>query len=240
MGSTRHAEKLPMLASAGISGVVLDLDPEPASDVDERFFDCDLFVLNIPPGRREDVEHWHPTQIEAVAARLSDRCREVLYVSSTSVYPARSQTVDEAFVGEPEKLSGRALLKAESLLQATDGFRTTVLRMAGLIGPGRMPGNFLSGKTSVKMGDCPVNLLHQADAIEACRRVIHGDVWGEVFNVVGDEHPTRREYYTAAATALGVPLPTFADDGEAPWKIVDNAKIKRVLGMEFRGLDAEA
>ena len=235
-GSTRSDAKLKELERRGVSGFVLDLDEGVPPDPD--LLDCDVLFLNVPPGRGSDVEQRYPARMETALAGLSQSCERVIFVSSTSVYPSCNARVSESFVGEPDKISGRALLAAEALIDGgeTDG---VILRMGGLIGPGRMPGNFLAGKTDVRQGDSPVNLLHQVDAIGVSLDAIEGRLSAGVYNVVCDDHPTRREYYTAAAKHLGVSVPSFADDTEARWKVIDNAKIKAASGYRFRPLEVK-
>jgi nucleoside-diphosphate-sugar epimerase len=61
----------------------------------------------------------------------------VMFVSSTGVYhQSDGGWVDEESVTEPDSFSGRRLLEAEDLLRSS-GLPHTVLRCAGIYGPGR-------------------------------------------------------------------------------------------------------
>ena len=64
------------------------------------------------------------------------------FVSSTSVFQSQNKEVKEGDIGIPEKISGKALLTAESLFQKSDRFQTTIIRFGGLIGANRNPANF--------------------------------------------------------------------------------------------------
>lgn len=217
-----------------VSPYHIDLQADSNPAIFGDFFDVDIAILAFPPGRGPDVETRLPAQAQILAAALAESaCRTVIFTSSTSVYPGCNARIDESYRGTPDKASGRALLAAEGILRSSPEFSCTVLRLGGLIGPGRCPGTFLAGKRNVRGGDCPVNLIHQADVIDIVRAVIAQGAWGQLFNAVADEHPLRREYYTEAARELGLPPPSFCESA-TDWKIIDNARLKSELGYRFR------
>lgn len=233
--STRSSEIPP-----GVLPFHIDLrtDSSPADFGD--LFAADIAIIAFPPGRTPDVETRLPAQVAILAAAIAESAiRKVIFCSSTSVYPSCNQHIDESCELPPDKPSGRALLAAESALRTSQPFDCTVLRLAGLIGPGRCPGTFLAGKNDVRGGDCPVNLIHQADVIDIVRSVIARDAWGQLFNCVADTHPLRRDYYTQAAHALGLKPPNFCDE-PSPWKIIDNQRLKTQLDYQFRFPDPTA
>lgn len=237
-GTTTSPAKASVLRAAGIEPYVIELAPGIRGEDVVAFFDNDVLVLNIPPARRPDIEEYHAAQIRAVLTAVrASRCRFIVMASSTSVYPERGGEVDESCAAEPDKASGRALRAAENLLRHAGDVDCTILRLAGLIGPGRLPGNFLAGKVDVPGGDQPVNLIHRDDAVGLLVAICLRNVRNEIFNAVADGHPLRRDYYTAAAAALGLPPPRFAPAGGPPGKIVSNRKVRGVLGYEFQHPD---
>jgi nucleoside-diphosphate-sugar epimerase len=240
-GSTTDQSKFPELHRARIEPFRLLLDPKLQCEDWKEFFDADVMVVNIPPGRRrDDVEDFHPRQIAEVrAAAEKSRLPFILFVSSTSVYPSSAGIATEENRHVPDTRSGRALRTAEAVLQASNHFQTTVLRFAGLVGGDRNPARFMAGKKDVAGGDAPVNLIHRDDCIAIIRQIIERDLRGEVLNGVCDEHPTRREFYTAAAEHMGLEVPTFSGES-APAKIVSNEKLKRLLGHSFIHPDPRA
>lgn len=71
------------------------------------------------------------------ALQGQDRLRRILHVSSTSVYhQSEGEWVDEASPTQPSSFSGKSLLVAEEKLSASV-IPTTVIRFAGIYGPGR-------------------------------------------------------------------------------------------------------
>lgn len=93
--------------------------------------------------------------------------RRVLFVSSTSVYSqSDGQWVDEDSATDPGSFSGQRLLEAERLLQES-GVAHTVIRFAGIYGPGR---NRLIEQVKSRQG-CPpspvlyTNRIHRDDCV---------------------------------------------------------------------------
>lgn len=237
-GSTTTPEKTIKIAGAGMSPYVFRVDPGTTLTGAGDFFDVDVLFLDIPPGRRDpDVETSYPARVRAVVEALHGTpVRHVVLAGSTSVYPDLNREVTEDDAGDPGSASGRALLAAEALLQAADGFETTILRFGGLYGYDRQPGRFLAGRTGVDGGEAPVNLIHRDDCLGIVAAVVAQDVRGVVLNACADAHPTRRALYTAAARRLGLVPPVFSD-APAAYKIVSNRRLKETLGYRFRHPD---
>src|SRR5262249_24372667 len=72
-----------------------------------------------------------------LAALEGHTIRRIVFTSSTGVYAqSRGEWVDEDSPAEPTAFSGKRLLEAERLLRLAR-FPTTVVRFAGIYGPGR-------------------------------------------------------------------------------------------------------
>jgi len=204
---------------------------------DPTFFDADVLIIAIPPGRKSDPEFRHPKEIQQLIPHI--RSSKVIFISSTSVYPDTNGIVDEQCDLIPDSSSGRALKKAEVLLRESCGLRLTVVRFSGLIGGERMPGRFLAGKSEVENPDAPVNLIHQTDCVRVLMEIIRQNAFGYIFNACADEHPTRRNYYTGEARKLGLIPPEFAAVSNGSYKIVDASFLKSKLGFEFQYPDPQ-
>ena len=63
-------------------------------------------------------------------------------------------------------------------------------------------------------------------------KIIEADIWGETFNVASPHHPSRKEYYTQKAEALGLTPPKFKDKG-SNGKIISPDKVISLLGYDF-------
>lgn len=232
--STTTASKLERIADAGIKPFLLSLEPHLVCS-DDDIFHTDLLIINFPPRRRADIVQYHTEQMRSlVQAIIEHSIPNVLYISSTSVYPSVQRVVTEDDRLPAEKGSGQALQIAEDMLMSLQDQQTTVLRMAGLVGDDRLPGRFLAGKTDVDNADAPVNLIHRDDCIGVISSIIEKKIFGQVFNVCMDEHPTRRAFYEAAAKKAGLPVPHFLPQGQCKYKIIDSSKLKTMLGYKMR------
>ena len=227
MGSTTRAEKVSELESVGIIPFVFNVCELSSSSSMEEFFGCDVLVISLPQGGRKGKSEEYVGQIDAVmqAAKVG-KTKNVILISTTSVYPNLNRVVTEEDA-DPQN----PIVKAEAIVLES-GIPVTVIRFAGLFGPGRDAGRFLANKRDVSGGNLPVNLIHLDDCVEIIKRIIENNVWNKVFNACADDHPIRKEFYTRAALAIGVEPPTFADDVKE-YKIVSNARLKEVTGYEF-------
>lgn len=237
-GSTTTESKIPRLKEKGIEAYLLTLDPELKCENCGSFWNSDVMVLNIPPGRgRDNIIDYHATQIQSVINHIrSSEISRVIFISSTSVYPKLPGVVEEsdATEGKAGRASGNALIRAESMLMNEKEFDTTVIRFGGLYGYDRHPAKYMAGRTELDRGKAPVNLIHRDDCIRIIEQVIEKEVTGEVFNAVSDGHPPREMYYRSAAEALDMVPPSFKEDTDKNYKVVSNRKLKEMLDYRFK------
>jgi nucleoside-diphosphate-sugar epimerase len=233
-GSTTSAAKLPRLAEAGIIPCLLHLQQPPSPAELAAFLEADILIVSFPPGLRAGKGEAYLAQIKTLAAALQlVATPHLLFISSTSVYPDLNRVVTE----EDDSLINQdhVLWQAERLLSTLPGKATTTVRLAGLAGGDRHPGRFLAGKTNVAHPLAPVNLIHQADCVEILFQVVRQEKWRQCFNACSEHHPTREEYYTAAALSLGLTPPRFAPPSPSdPFKIISNEKLKQALQYVFQ------
>ena len=157
----------------------------------------------------------------------------IVFTSSTSVYAQTDGSeVDESSPAEPASATGRILREAEGIVLGNGG---TVLRLAGLYGPGRsvVLRRFLDGSAVLEDGGCRwLNQIHRDDAVAAILRVA-GAAWarGQVFNGADDRPLNQREAYAGLARHFGRPLPPEGPrkaDRKRAWsnKRVSNRKLR--------------
>ena len=233
-GSTRDSEKLSSIKESNIEPFLLTLDPELSCQRKEDFFDTDIFIINFPPERREDIVEFHSLQIgELIKEIIRAGIKRVLFISSTSVYPEVNREVSENENLVPSKLSGTALKAVENLLISSKKFQTTILRLAGLIGYDRNPRNFLKKRRVIHKINTPINLVHRDDCINVIYEIIRNEAWGRLYNVCCDKHPKRADFYKNEADQAGVELPELEESTTSDYKIVSNEKLKRELNYSF-------
>jgi nucleoside-diphosphate-sugar epimerase len=230
--STTTSAKQHLIEAAGAVPHRLDLDRLVATRDIATFFGADVVVFTVPPSGTDD----YAAAADAVRVRAEESgARWLLMTSSTSVYPDLCRTVVEADAGSqpgyPLQRNGEAVLATESVFRGSSRLGATILRLAGLYGYGRHPALYLAGRQNVPDGDAPVNLVHRDDVVGAIEAVLDAGVREATFNVCADRHPRRRDYYPAAARALGLEPPTFGNTPTGTWKRVSNAHLKESLGF---------
>ncbi len=232
-GSTKSPEKLKLLALKNIQPFHIELNPLLQGDNVNDFFKSDLIVINIPPGGGDDKVNFHTKQLESILAEVKNSpIRKIIFIGSTSVYRNENRMVTENDELHPEKESGKALKIVEGLLLAEQSFEKCIIRFAGLVDTDRNPVKFFAGRKNIPGGNIPVNLIHREDCINIIHQVIIRNVWNQIFNACSDLHPPKKEFYTAAAQKLNLPLPEFIDTDDS-YKIVNSDKLKKMLGYNF-------
>jgi len=231
-GSTTSPAKLDILFSAGIQPYLIHLAGEPINNLAD-FLQTDLLIISFPPKIRAGKGEEYVQQINFLVESIQEASlKNILFISSTSVYPDTNSTVTE-LTTPADSLTAQYLVQAEKALQRT-GIPTTILRFSGLIGYDRHPGRFFSGKENLPNPLGPVNLIHLDDCLQIINIIIEQQKWDEVYNACADNHPQRQEFYTAATAALGLPLPHFADPNpNDTFKIINSEKLKKELYYRF-------
>lgn len=234
-GSTTREEKLELLRDAGIEPFIIRLDPEAGGDDITDFLQSDILVVDIPPERREDIIEYHIAQFSSLIDALGQSpVRSVVLVSSTSVYPSGGREVTEEEGGDPDSLSGQALLMVEEMMMSETGFQTTIVRFGGLIGYDRNPSAYLGRMKEITGPEQPMNLIHRDDCVRIIREIIRLGQWGEVFNACAPVHPLKGEYYRKAAETSGIPLPESGKTATpVPFKTVNSEKLLNALNYVF-------
>lgn len=233
-GSYRNGETKKSLVSNSIEPYEINLTGNTLSDNTDGFFETDCLVISIPPRKAEGSINKYVELFLPLIKKIN-KCElnGVVFLSSTSVYPSNGDQVVESNDYIPDKPVGHAILEVENLLKESLNVPMTILRLAGLIGGERVPQNYLKNKSKVRLNEGPVNLIHRDDCIRIIEKIIQNNIWMETINVCCDAHPTRKEYYQAAADKFQFQLPEFEKANHANFKIVDNHKLKMLLGEDI-------
>jgi nucleoside-diphosphate-sugar epimerase len=220
-GSVTRKEKFEQLQGAGISPFEFKLG-NPSSDITHEIPASGIAIILLNP---RVIEHNFD---ELTQALKSAGAKHVLLASSTAVYPSNNSLVTENDAVEQESPhSGVNMLRLEQEIQ--ERFNSTIMRFAGLYGPGRHPSTFF--RNSKGGAGNPVNMIHLDDCVRAIHILLIAAPEG-AYNLCSDEHPTRIEFYTQASKSKGLPPPIFGD-AEIPYKIVDNRLFKTAFGFRY-------
>lgn len=220
--STRTPEKLNTLTNQSVTPYLIDTDD--LSDEVHDFLVTELLIINITSKNKQSFAH-------LIDEIVKSSIKKVLFISSSSVY----QTVN-GLVTEDQGLESadNLLYQIEQMFQINTHFKTTILRLSGLIGYTRHPGNFFKNNKIVHQPDAPVNLIHRDDCIGIINSIIKQGLWGEIFNGCATTHPTKREFYSYTSGLLNKSNPNYSEELNADcYKIVSNEKVIKQLGYQF-------
>jgi len=232
-GSTTSAEKLTTLKNMGIDPYLVHFGALPASEA-SGLLDCDVLIIAIPPGSRraEGADNYREMARYFTAATRETNIRKIILVSSTAVYPETNSAASESEEARPETAAGVVLKEVEDQFLAIRDKTVVVLRLAGLVGPGRHPGRFFKGKQGIPNGWAPVNVIHRDDVIGIIKKIIEDDQTAGIYNGCSPVHPSKISFYGLAASLAGEPLPGFVEE-EGRWKVISGARVALELRYEF-------
>jgi nucleoside-diphosphate-sugar epimerase len=210
-GTTTSITKLKTLKKEEIEGFIIKLNEDGIEgDIQVFLSNLNTLVINIPPGLRKTNAGSYVLKIKLLLKNIQNTSvKNIVFISSTSVYGNIEGEVTEASIPKPETESGKQLLESEKLFLENSAFNTAIIRFGGLIGEGRHPVNYLAGKSGLKNGEELVNLIHRDDCIHMIKTIIEKGYWNMIFNGVYPLHPTKKEYYSAEALKRGLPTPEF-------------------------------
>lgn len=168
----------------------------------------------------------------------------VVLTSSTGVWGrGDGPDVDETTPARPDREAGRVLLEAEALLQGHRLGPGTVLRLAGIYGPDRLPrmDSLRAGEPIAADPDTWLNLVHVDDAAAVVIAVADHPRPGPLY-VVSDGRPIlRRAWYGRLAELTGSPAPRWTPPDPASRggdKRVDPRRLFAEIGPEICHPDA--
>ncbi|MFN9800667.1 MAG: hypothetical protein ACK54P_11685, partial [Bacteroidota bacterium] len=225
-GTTRTAERFPVLAGWGILPVLNRFDESTDAEGILAISESDAAIVTVP-WSRQISDRENAALFTRIAHTLAfEDIQRVIVISSTSVYPDDLSvcTEEDADPGHP-----LVMMEKEFLTRIPS---VAVVRFAGLIGPMRHPARFLAARRHVPSPDAPVNLIHRDDCIGVISNLLEGRQEG-IFNACAPSHPGRREFYTEACRRLGIEPPQFAERGEHGGREVSIVKLLEETHYSF-------
>lgn len=183
------------------------------------FEGIDIVISTItPPKTAADEAIHHEIAQAASAADVA----QLIYTSSISVYPDEPREVEEKDAIEDHPI--RLLEK----IYSNTFTNSTILRLGGLYGGERHPAKYLSGRSDLPKPLAAINLVSREKVIFTMEKVIQKEITAHIINVVDEEHPSRKDYYTSVCAQLGLIPPHFSTD-ESTGKIVSSKKWRQYV-----------
>ncbi|MEL0626080.1 NAD-dependent epimerase/dehydratase family protein [Salinibacterium amurskyense] len=230
VGLRRSIEKLP----PEIAGQSVDL----SARMPGLPSDTTIVVIAVSPDERtrEGYRATYVDSVRNVAAAIKRDCAaapRVIYVSSTAVYGVSDGSwVDESTPATPTTATATVLREAEELLLESVA-NSTVLRLAGIYGPGRTRqiDRIRAGDETVASDPYFTNLIHRDDAAAA---IVHLATMAlspaSIYVGVDDEPADQREVVEFLARSMERPVPFEraggVTDGRGRGKRCRNALLK--------------
>ena len=210
---TRSPERAAELRQDGIRPVVGDVT-QPETLHFHGDFDSLLYCVGYDRRSDADKRAVSVGGPRNAAETLRGRVRQVVFTSTTGVYAQTDgEEVDEQSPTRPTGERGRIAVDAEAAMRTAEP-PPTILRLAGLYGPGRLLSREQQLAGEVPMSGSPdqwLNLIHVDDAATACAAGCEGG-WPALV-LTCDNSPVRRaDYYGTLASLRRLPGPRF--DGE--------------------------
>lgn len=236
-GSKTTPDGVEAARMCGIDSYLLRLEPELVCETDDldALMNVDALVITLPARRSGPGEDFYFQAVqEIVDSALAYQVKRIIFTSSTSVYGNASGVIKESAPREPVTASGRVLKALEDWLHHLPGTSVDIVRLAGLVGPGRHPGRFFAGKTAPD-GQQGVNLVHLEDVVAAITLLLQTPKGGHIYNICAPQHPSRAEFYPQMARELGLEPPVFTSGGdENKGKQIDGSRICHELGFDYQ------
>lgn len=213
--------------------------------------DSTLYYFAPPPSKGK-VD----TRMRNLTASLdsSNAPSRIIYVSTSGVYgDCKGARVNEETPLNPQADRARRRVDAEKTLSGwcnAHHVPLTILRVAGIYGPDKLPLKRLKAGTPVlREEECGYsNRIHIEDLVDICIAAAKRESEGiEIYNV-SDGHPsTMTAYFNAVADTLGLPRPPVISMEAAKQQLtpamlsyltesrrLDNGKLLRGLGIVLK------
>jgi nucleoside-diphosphate-sugar epimerase len=158
-----------------------------------------------------------PRTLVAALETQRQRPRRAFFISSTGVYAQDSgEWIDETSPTTPAHFSGTTLIEGERTVFGGP-FPATVVRFAGIYGPGRtrLIDSIRAG-AALPPSPSYVNHVHRDDCAGILRHLLFMDKPEDLYLGVDCEPVERGELMRWLADQLGVPAPGVADADEPP------------------------
>lgn len=211
-GLVRSAQRAELLAAEGVRPLVGDVTRRATLS---SLPPADTVLFSVGRNRGDDISphDLYVGGLRNVLSALPEAPRCFVLISSTGVFGQPvGGPVDEQTPPAPVRETAKALLAAEQFLgEHAVAQQPVVLRLAGIYGPGRLPGaaDLKADRPLAKDPEALLNLIHVADAasvVLACEQA----AGLPRLLLVSDGHPVeRREFYQYLAGLLGVSPPRF-------------------------------
>lgn len=208
-------------------------------DLSSFMRDIITLVVTLPPKSQTNQYAYYLKHLALIRDEASrNNIKKLLFTSSTGVFEDEFPypTYTEKSVLHSNDLKSSVLQLAEQVfLDNLPGISVAVVRLGGLVGEGRQPARFLSGRP-LKNPAAPVNLVHQYDAVELIFKLINLPDAEGIYHAVYPLTCSREEYYIEKTNSLSIapPIIEAVTNHAQVGKKVSSQLTQEVLGFKFK------
>jgi nucleoside-diphosphate-sugar epimerase len=231
--TTQNEEKKQKLLKDGIDAEILSLPVNETEVMLLSVFNHKILIISITPQIRQGRNDYPEKVTQIIKMAELGKVEKVILLSSTAVYNGLTGLVDEQSILDMSANKVDIITAAEKAAINFSG-TTVILRLAGLVGPERHPGRFLQGNRVLTEPQAFINLIHQDDVVGVLMELIDEESINGTYNAVSATQTSKKDYYTAAASALSLPLPEFSLEASMSFgKRINDAKLRDTLNYQF-------
>ncbi len=233
--TTRRPQRVKVLRDRGIEPIIADWTNRSSL---RALPEVDRILVAVSHDASSGVSRYQ-SQVGGMRNLLgvvSDQAH-LCYISTTGVYHQTDGVwVDERSPAKPNREGGRVHLQAEDLLHRhRPDAPWTILRLAGIYGPGRVPriANILNGQPIASSEEGYLNLIHVVDAARAVFASWQNPAYR--MYVVGDDEPMiRRDFYCEIARQCRAKPPVFEAPAAGSAKQMRSESNKRIWNRRLK------
>lgn len=209
----RRGSSLQKLNNNHIPALAWDLDRPAPQEVKRAINELTyhgVVLFSTPPPREGD----HDTRMKRFLNDLAGPIKHFIYLSTTGVYgDCQGEWVTEQRAVNPQNERSLRRVSAEEQVRAWCNQRNvpySILRIAGIYGPGRLPTPRNDGRDTVlKQREAPFgNHIHVDDLVRGCIRLIQDSGGYRVVNVSDGEPRPSGDLRRVVAKAMDLPSPS--------------------------------
>lgn len=238
----------PELAVLDVNYEFCDVDKDSVTG-GEALFQVDTLIVCIPPGFKKDMGDSYTPRIKTIINKAqNNKVKQVVFTSSIGVY-SKAGINDENTELDFAVNKVKVLYDAEQEVLNSRLQYKQVLRLGGLIGGNRQPGNFRVVITEENANE-PVNMVMQEDVVEAIIAVIDnafshtsspqtGSAQSRhraIYNVVSPHHPNKQSFYRYARQQADTLIATeiVSNPNITEGRLVKGDLITQELGFSYK------
>ena len=237
IATTQNADNFGEIKSAGAEPALFQLpiaDTAKVCAYRQKIFEQKNLVIAIPPQIKKGLIDYPEKIAQIVALAEQGAVERIILLSTTAVYNGCEGEVTES---SELNLAGDKVEIIASAEQALGQFskQSAVLRLAGLVGPGRHPGRFINSARVLANPIMPVNLIHLDDVLGLIQTLLTARSISGVYNGVSNTHVSKEAFYQASAEAIGKPAPVFnSNQATGTSRIVQGQRAITELGYQYQ------